>query len=307
MPGYDRRLVRFVSASAPTELPMWRAHCKTMVLVFLLVSVAMNASLTAAQTASPLISQYHALRAQLDASPLQRPMVLQSSTTPAGQQGDVFAVVNHPVETIQTAFGRPEHWCEAMLLHLNNRQCTVFGGGSGGQAIRLSVVRKYDQPVEKAFQLTFDFRLVQAARQAFKVELASPEGPLGTSNYRIVFEAVALDAGRSFVHFSYSYEENLFAHTAMQAYLATFGHSKVGFTVLGRNADGSPVYIRGTQGLVERNAMRYFLALDVYLGVPVDRASRCDSWYTATERYPAQLHEIDRALYLNLKSADARR
>ena len=128
------------------------------------------------------------------------------------------AMVNHPVETIQTALGRPEQWCEAMLLHLNNRRCTVAGSASGGQVIRLSVLRKYDQPVDSAFQLIFEFRQLQAAPKTLKVELVSPRGPLGTSNYRIVFEAVALDASRSFVHFSYSYEENLFAHTAMQAY-----------------------------------------------------------------------------------------
>jgi hypothetical protein len=92
----------------------------------------------------------------------------------------------------------------------------------------------------------------------------------------------------------------------MQAYLATFGRSKVGFTVQGQTADGKPDYIRGTHGLVERNAMRYFLAVDAYLANG-DATARRNAWYTATEKYPRQLHEIDRAAYLDLKTSDEHR
>jgi len=43
---------------------------------------------------------------------------------------------------------------------------------------------------------------------------------------------------------------------AMQAYLATIGSAKVGFTILDRR-DGKPVYQGGVLGLLERNTMRY--------------------------------------------------
>lgn len=91
----------------------------------------------------------------------------------------------------------------------------------------------------------------------------------------------------------------------MKAYLATFGRSKVGFTVVGKASDGKGELIRGTRGLVERNAMRYFLAVDAYLSAE-SAVARRQAWFNATEQYPLQLHEIDSARYLELKAEDHR-
>jgi hypothetical protein len=58
--------------------------------------------------------------------------------------------------------------------------------------------------------------------------------------------------------------------------------------------------------------MRYYLAIDAYLsavGVPpaqqLDR--RLDTWFTATERYPRQLHEVERDEYLTMKHSEYQR
>ena len=80
----------------------------------------------------------------------------------------------------------------------------------------------------------------------------------------------------------------------MQAYLATAGASKVGFTA------------NGVRGTVERNAMRYYLAIDSYLdtmSLPADQRveQRLQQWFSATERYPRQLHEMDRSTYVMMK------
>jgi hypothetical protein len=83
----------------------------------------------------------------------------------------------------------------------------------------------------------------------------------------------------------------------------------VGFTVLGKTPEGQPDYIRGLRGLVERNAMRYFLTLDAYLSAPgpeqADRRQR--RWFAAAEQYPRQLHEVDLDTYLALKREDRQR
>jgi hypothetical protein len=94
-----------------------------------------------------------------------------------------------------------------------------------------------------------------------------------------------------------------------QAYLATFGRDKVGFTVTSKTPDGQPEYIRGLRGLVERNAMRYFLTLDAYLSAPAqDQAERRQRhWFAAAEQYPRQLHEVDLETYLALKREDRQR
>jgi hypothetical protein len=259
--------------------------------------------------ADDLSARLVVLREQLDRSPLKRPVLLHASDTANGLQGEVYAIVDHPLAAISAALGKPEAWCGALLLHINNRACSVTGGsgGTGGvPVISLGVVRKYDRPADSAFQLVFDFRVAQATPQHLAVELHAAQGPLGTGNYRIVFEAVPVDATRSFLHFSYAYDESTLTAAAMQAYLATFGRSKVGFTVIAKAADGEPDYIRGTHGLLERNAMRYFLTVEAFLAAP-DAAGRRNAWYSASEKYPKQLHEIDRATYLELKAADERR
>jgi hypothetical protein len=55
--------------------------------------------------------------------------------------------------------------------------------------------------------------------------------------------------------------------------------------------------------VVERTAMRYYLAIDAWLQTaalePMQRPmARLETWFDATERYPRQLHELDRATYL---------
>ncbi len=251
-----------------------------------------------------LVAQFNALQGQMEASPLKHAMLLQSSETANGLRGDVYAIVEHPVQNIGTAFSDPNHWCETMLLHLNNRACTV-ANNAGAAVITLSVVRKFDQPVTGAFRIPFDFHVKESTPQHVEVQLYSKSGPLGTSNYRISLEAVSISAQRSFLHFSYSYEEGFMARAGTLAYLSLFGSAKIGFTIVGKNADGSPSYIKGTRGLMERNAMRYFLAIDTYLAVTGDAHARWNAWYNASEQYPQQLHELDLATYLAIKTTDA--
>ena len=135
---------------------------------------------------------------------------------------------------------------------------------------------------------------------------------MGTSQYRVMLEAVPLGERQTFLHFAYAYDHNMVARLATMAYLATFGSHKVGFTVIGKLPDGEPDYIRGLRGLMERNAMRYFLTLDAYLdgldAPPPERAEkRMHRWFEEVERYPVQLHEIDLATYLDNKRSDRRR
>ena len=96
---------------------------------------------------------------------------------------------------------------------------------------------------------------------------------------------------------------------AMQAYLATAGADKVGFTVIGKDGNGQPIYRGGVRGAVERNAMRYYLAIDAYLAslqAPADQQpeKRIQAWFNATERYARQLHEMDRGTYVAMKRGE---
>jgi hypothetical protein len=60
------------------------------------------------------------------------------------------------------------------------------------------------------------------------------------------------------------------------------------------------------RGTVERNTMRYYLAIESYmaaLGQAPDKQpmSRLQYWFDATEGYSRQLHEVDRNAYLSMK------
>jgi len=104
--------------------------------------------------------------------------------------------------------------------------------------------------VEDASELTFQVR-VNATADHFDAKLSSGKGPFGTRNHLISVEAIPLDGGKSFVHFSYTYEQGAATRVATKSYLSTLGRDKVGFTVIGMEPNGDPKLIGDTPGLVE--------------------------------------------------------
>lgn len=312
--GGGRLLCMVWSMSSPFHLPApWlRALAGAVLLAFSAHVPAASPDTSpapASAAAQALRATHQRMGAKLAQNGFGRPIQLDSMETPNGLQGDIYAVVDHPLPEISAALKEPARWCELLMLHVNNRRCRTGTSPQGGEMLTLFVVRRYDKPVEQAFQLPFAYRVASATPEYLSVEMNAANGPLGTSNYRVMLEAVALDGQKSFLHFGYSYDHNMMVRMATEAYLATFGRNKVGFTVVGKEADGQPDYIRGTRGLVERNAMRYFLTLDTYLssgaGAPAERRER--SWFAAAEQYPRQLHEVDLDTYLAIKREDRQR
>lgn len=262
-----------------------------------------------AARAQTLKATHERMSDKLAQSSFGRPVQLDSMETADGLQGDIYAVVDHSLAEISSALKGSARWCEVMTLHINNRRCRAATAPDGQETLTLFVVRRYDKPVDEAFELPFVYRVTSATPDHLAIEMSAESGPLGTHDYRVTLEAVALDAHKSFLHFGYSYDHNTMVRLATQAYLATFGSNKVGFTVVGKDADGKPEYIRGLRGLVERNAMRYFLTLDAYLmaGARDSAERRQRYWFAGAEQYPRQLHEVDLETYLALKREDRQR
>jgi hypothetical protein len=122
-------------------------------------------------------------------------------------------------------------------------------------------------------------------------------------------EAVALAQSQTFLHLTYSYTSGVAAQMAMKVYLATVGHGKVGFTPAETNAQGQAQYIGGVRALVERNTMRYYLAVDSVVATAAQNPQtqlerRLQNWFTAVEEYPRQLHEMERDEYMEMKRAE---
>ena len=225
-------------------------------------------------------------------------MLLYSAETPKGLQGEVYGVLDRSLADMEGVLDTPTRWCEMLMLHLNNRKCRA---DDAKQTLTLSVVPKYDVPVEQAADLSFVVRRESATADYFDATLTSGKGPYGTSNYRISLQGIPLDNGKSFVHFSYAYDQGAATGAAAKTYLATMGRGKVGFTVVGKNKSGEPEFMDGMLGLVERNAMRYFLAVDAYSSAPDDVEKRLALWYAGTQKYPRQLHDSSEAEYLKFK------
>jgi hypothetical protein len=236
---------------------------------------------------------------------------LESSEASGHLTGDIYAIIERPYGMVGTALQNMGAWCDILMLHTTVKDCWKSNAG-GMDMLAVMITRRYDQPPEDGRRVDFAYKVGAANAGYLQVVLDAESGPLGTKNYRIMLEAAPLDARRSFVHLSYSYASGIAARLAMQLYLTTSGRDKVGFTIVGRRDDGRPIYIDGFRGVMERNAMRYFLAIEAYLGAlnvpPSQRLEyRLRNWHAAIHRYPAQLHDVERDEYLEMKRREAKR
>jgi hypothetical protein len=246
-------------------------------------------------------------RDALASSPFGRPLLLSAREERNRVYGDAYAILEHPFAQTSAALSEPKEWCEILLLPVNSKGCQA-SGGSGGAALSVLMGRKYSTAIEMASRLEFQFGTVAKTKDYLRVELSAPTGPFGTRDYEIVLELTPLDARRSYLHFGYAYGYGSVARAAMQLYLSTVGSKKVGFTTEGTGEDGKPALVRGLRGVMERNTMRYYLAIESYLAAHgLEESQRTpkmiEGWFAAIMRYPRQLTErdVDHDLYVKVK------
>jgi len=274
-----------------------------------LCAVAFVAS--AQDPAAALNAKYAELKPKLSDNQFKKPLYLESTESPNKQLvGDVYAVLNHPFAAAAPALSDAGNWCDILILPANTKYCRA-SGVDGGKVLDVRIGRKVDQPVEQAYQVRFSHQVAAQTPGYLKVQLTANEGPLGTRDYRIVLAAIPVEGDRTFIHLSYSYSTGTMGKMAMQMYLGSAGRDKVGFTVTGSQG-GEQVLVGGMRGVIERNSMRYYLAIEAFLGAlsappQAQMEKRLRDWFAATERYPRQLHEMDEASYLELKRNDYRR
>ena len=292
------------------RLPLFLATClRPGALLPLVLSGALGLpALSMAQDANALRAREAALHDKFLSNQFGRPLVLESTQTSGDLRGDVYAVVDHPFALVDQALQSVDHWCDILILHLNVKRCKA---NAAAKTIGLRVGRKFDQPIEDAYELEFKYRVAASTPDYLQVQLTADEGPLSTKDYRIQVEVIPVDERKSLIHMSYAYGYGFAARMAMQTYLLTIGRDKVGFSITDHK-DGKPVYIGGVLGLLERNTMRYYLAIDAYLGAfslpPSEQLEkRIRDWYASTDRYAPQLHEMEQADYLDMKRKEVRR
>lgn len=264
-----------------------------------------------ADNETALRDKYQSLSAQLASNAFHRPLYLDSTEAHDSLKGDIYAVLDYPFATVNGALNNPErgpaNWCDVLILHLNTKYCHAMTGPNGS-TLNVNLGKKVEEKLSSTFRVTFDYHPDVTRSDYFRVDLSADKGPMSTKDYHIVLEAVAIDSTHTFIHLTYSYGYGTAGRLAMKTYLATIGSDKVGFS---KSADSSG-YIGGVRGLVERNTMRYYLAIDAYLAslsAPANQRldDRLNRWFDATEQYPRQLHEVDKADYLEMKHDEYQR
>ena len=272
-----------------------RLPCSPVMGFFLPILVLMCALATAANAQDALRERY----ARFTGTPQ-----IESRDDGAHAVGEIWGLLPYDFDSVAATLKDPSSWCQILLLHIDTKECRV-GRGASGTTVNAGVVTHYDQPASTAYHLELAYRLANDTPGYVDARLDADDGPMDTSDFRIVFEAMRTRDGRTFAHMAYSYTYGGLSSLALKFYLATFGRGKVGFTVVGQDK-GSPRYVGGMRGVVERNTMRYYLAVEAWLAamdaprdMRVERALH--SWYAAVERYPRQLHEVSESRYLELK------
>lgn len=260
-------------------------------------------------SARALLAKHASLAGQLAQNAYRRPLFLESSEGGNKVSGSAYAVLDAPINKVSDAFKSPKRWCEMLILHLNTKYCRADTDASPS-TLKMDIGKKTPQSLADTFALVLNYQIASASTTYFAVQLNAAKGPVSTSDYRIELEAAPLPGGKTFMHLRYSYGYGLVGRLAMQTYLATLGSNKLGFTRLKNGTKSS--YVGGMRGTVERNTMRYYLAMEAYLAA-LDQpraeqfASSLAYWFDATEEYPLQLHEVERASYIAMKKDEYQR
>ncbi len=256
-------------------------------------------------TPENLQNTYREIEALLNGGQFAIPMHLESLEERNALRGDVYGIIETPFMVLRDALVVPANWCDIVLLHHNIKACTSRRA-KDKCLLTFFTGRKFYQIPEEARPLTFDYQVIAETPEQVKVLLTADDGPMDTKDYRIELEAIPLSEGRAFAHFSYTYRYGAIGRMAIKTYFATLGRGKVGFSVIGVNGEGSKVYVGGTRGMIERNVVRYYYAIQAYLNTlqspEHERFDQCMSqWYDLTDQHRRQLFEMKKKQYLDGK------
>jgi len=269
-----------------------------------------SAAVKAPQAENLLLGTYHKNEAELKTSSFGLPLILKSSENNDRVHVDVYGIFDFPFNTVARVLKVPSNWCDIVALHPNVKACT-YGEQPGNGQLTFYIGKKEYQTPEESRPVLYHYRNVVQQKDYLDITLSADEGPFGTKDHTMRFEALPIKGGKTFVHVSYEYSDSMALRMAGKAYFATLGRSKVGFTVTGKDGNNKPVYIGGPRGAVERNAVRYYFAIQSFMSAGQNPARntlsvRTSRWYDLTTRYKQQLFDLKKSDYLAFKATEHR-
>jgi hypothetical protein len=293
----------FLDRTGGGTYPRHRHSSLRILLLVLLVGVPLTAWAGEGGTLR-LQDRYQQLRGLAPRSPFGLPLSVQSEERSDRVTAEVYGIIEHPFEEIKAALSSPASWCEIAPLHVNVKACT-FQIRSHDTLLTLYIGRRYYQSPEDASSQSYQFAVQPEQPGSLSVALSASEGLFGSTGHQFQLEAAGVE-GRTVIALRSSYAPSVLTRLMTVIYLATAGRNRIGFSREDAGPAASPQYVKGFRGLVERSAMRYYLAFDAFLdtrSVPAaQRFEACiNEAYDLMEQYPAQLHDMGKAEYLDAK------
>ena len=254
-----------------------------------------------------LIDKYHKIEKELKKSSSAIPFYLESSMSNNASHVDIYGTIKYPFDIVENELQLPTDWCDIVLLHINVRACT-YKKVNDKWLLTLYHVKKFQDPLADADQMKFEYRITQQLG-FFAISLSAREGPFSTKDHQIGLEVLPLDESRTFIHLRYSFRYNPLGYFLMKSYFSIFGGGRIGFSVIGTDRDGNPVYMGGLMGAIESDVLRYYLAILAYmdtLKIPIEQRfeKRMSQWYDLTAQYKRQLFKMEKEEYLTRKRQD---
>lgn len=255
-----------------------------------------------------LLDTYHRSLARLQANSFGLPLVVESMERDDRVNVDVYGIFDYPFSSVVNALKAPANWCEIVSLHPNIKACTYRELPNAWLLNFYPGSKEYHTPEDKRL-VKYQYRVVAQQRGYLDIILNADTGPYGTKDHRMRFEALPIDGGRTFVHVSYAYSDSTALRLAAKLYFATLGRGKVGFTATGTTGNGSPIFIGGPRGALERSAVRYYFAIQTFMNTlryPEERRfnMRISEWHDLTTRFRKQLFDLEKKDYLAFKTAE---
>ena len=224
----------------------------------LLTLVLAGAIATVYGDRASLQTRYLQFKQELKNSKFETPIYIQSHNSKYVHRGEVYGLVKNPNVTfddLRSAFTRLENWCDFIPLHLNVKSCTYYRKNDASYLTFYVGGKYYDSP-DNVYEVRYRFRVIKKDDDYFKVLLTAPKGPSGTRDYRLQLDAMRTNGTVCYRVIS-SYRPSAFSRFGTKFYLNTAGSHKVGFSVVGVDDAGKPIYVRGIKGIIERNVIRY--------------------------------------------------
>ncbi len=255
-----------------------------------------------------LIDKYHKIEKELEKSSSAIPFYLESSMSQNVSHVDIYGAIKYPFDIVENGLQLPTNWCDIVLLHTEVRACT-YKKVDDTWLLTLYTVKKFQDPLEDAYQMKFEYHVIAEQLGFFAISLSAPEGPFSTKDHQIGLEVLPLDKGRTFIHLRYSFRYSPLGYFLMKTYFSIFGGGRIGFSVIDTDREGNPVYVGGLRGAIESDVVRYYLAILAYvdtLKIPIEQRfeKRMSQWYDLTARYKRQLFKMEKEKYLTYKRQD---